>query len=140
MKVKPRVLVMEDNAVNLALTVEMLSNLGLEALCVSDAESGIRLARETSPALILMDIQLPGMDGLDAARIIRADPAIRDTKIVAVTAFAMQGDREKILGSGCDGYISKPVRYREFFDTVRRVLGLDEDRAGRMQENGKDQD
>ncbi len=120
-----KALVMEDNPVNLSLTVELLSQLGLEALCASDAESGIRLARENKPELILMDIQLPGIDGLNAARLIKADPATRSAKIVAVTAFAMQGDKEKIMEAGCDAYLAKPIRYKEFFDTVRGVLGLD---------------
>jgi CheY-like chemotaxis protein len=73
---------------------------------------------------INMDIQLPGIDGLDAARLIKADPTTRHARIVAVTAFAMQGDREKIIKAGCDAYIAKPIRYREFFDTVNELLGL----------------
>ena len=127
-----KVLVMEDNPVNMTLTVELLSQLGLEAVCASDADSGIKIARQVRPSLILVDIQLPGIDGLQAARILKADPVMRDTKIVAVTAFAMQGDREKIIEAGCDAYISKPIRYKEFLDTIKGLLQRQHSRSSEI--------
>jgi two-component system cell cycle response regulator DivK len=83
-----------------------------------DAEEGIRLARQWLPQLILMDVQLPGMDGLTATRLLKSEEATRGIKIVALTALAMSGDREKITAAGCDGYIAKPIRYRAFLQEV----------------------
>lgn len=113
-----RILVIEDNAVNMRLTVTLLQREGHEVLEAIDAEEGIRLAREGLPVLILMDVQLPGMDGLAASRLLKADPATRDIRIVALTALAMTGDREKVAAAGCDGYITKPIRYQEFMKIV----------------------
>lgn len=113
-----RILVIEDNAANMKLAVFLLEREDHEVLQAADAEEGVRLAREHLPDLILMDIQLPGMDGLAAARLLKDDAATRDIKVVALTAFAMSGDREKIEASGCDGYIAKPIRYQEFLKVV----------------------
>ncbi|TAN53063.1 MAG: response regulator [Methylococcaceae bacterium] len=113
-----RILVIEDNAANMKLAVFLLEQAGHEVFQASDAEEGIRLAREQHPALILMDVQLPGMDGLAATRLLKGDAITRDIKIVALTAFAMRGDREKIEAAGCDGYIAKPIRYQEFLQVV----------------------
>lgn len=113
-----RILVIEDNAANMKLAVLLLQRQGHEVLQATDAENGIRLARECMPRLILMDIQLPGMDGLAAARLLKADAATRDIRIVALTALAMTGDRERVAAAGCDGYISKPIRYQEFMKIV----------------------
>ena len=112
------ILVIEDNAANMKLAVFLLEQSGHEALKAGDAEEGIRLARERLPQLILMDVQLPGMDGLAATRLLKADAATRDIKVVALTALAMSGDREKTVAAGCDGYIAKPIRYREFLKVV----------------------
>ncbi|MFH1872724.1 MAG: response regulator [Pseudomonadota bacterium] len=117
-----RILVVEDNAMNMKLTVAMLQQGNHEVLQAADAEEGIRLARECRPALILMDVQLPGMDGLAASRLLKADTATRSIKIVALTALAMQGDRERVTAAGCDGYISKPIHYREFLKTVSEMV------------------
>jgi len=117
-----RILVVEDNAVNMRLTVTLLLREGHEVLEAVDAEEGTRLARECLPELILMDIQLPGMDGLTASRLLKADPATRDIKIVALTALAMKGDRERVAEAGCDGYISKPIRYQEFLTVVGEMV------------------
>ncbi|MBT8350010.1 MAG: response regulator, partial [Deltaproteobacteria bacterium] len=87
-----------------------------------DAEVGIRLAREQHPDLILMDIQLPGMDGLAATREIKNDPKMKDVSIVALTSYAMQGDEEKARDAGCAGYISKPIDTRSFLETVGKFL------------------
>ena len=117
-----RVLVIEDNALNMKLVRSLLA-IGehgiIEAL---DAESGIRLAREQKPDLILMDIQLPNMDGLDATRIIKSDPALKDTVIIALTSHVMDGDERKAKEAGCDGYISKPIYTRAFLKTMEKHL------------------
>lgn len=117
-----RVLVVEDNAINMKLTVALLQGGNHEVLQAVDAEEGIRLARECQPVLILMDVQLPGMDGLTAARLLKADAATRAIKIVALTALAMRGDRERVTAAGCDGYISKPIHYQEFLKTVSEMV------------------
>lgn len=117
-----RILVVEDNAVNMKLTVALLQREGHEILEAVDAEEGIRLAREHLPPLILMDVQLPGMDGLSASRLLKADAATRGIRIVALTALAMNGDRERVAAAGCDGYISKPIRYQEFLKVVGEML------------------
>lgn len=119
-----RILVIEDHAPNMKLAVFLLEKEGHEVLQAPDAEEGIGLARARCPTLILMDVQLPGMDGLAAARLLKGDAATRAIKVVAVTAFAMSGDREKIEAAGCDGYIAKPIRYQEFLQVVRDVLAV----------------
>jgi two-component system cell cycle response regulator DivK len=117
-----RILVIEDNPVNMRLTVTLLQREGHEILEAADAEEGIRLARVHLPQLILMDVQLPGMDGLAASRLLKADAATHGIKIVALTALAMAGDRERVAAAGCDGYISKPIRYREFLKVVGEMV------------------
>lgn len=119
-----RILVIEDHAPNMKLAVFLLEKEGHEVLQAPDAEEGIGLARARSPTLILMDVQLPGMDGLAATRLLKGDAVTRAIKVVAVTAFAMSGDREKIEAAGCDGYIAKPIRYQEFLRVVRDVLAV----------------
>ncbi len=112
------VLVIEDNKLNMKLMrgIFQLSNYQIiEAL---DAETGIRLAREHHPFLILMDIQLPGMDGLAATQLIKSNPKLKDIPVVALTSFAMQGDEEKALESGCDGYITKPIDVQHVLKTI----------------------
>lgn len=119
----PCILVIEDNPANMKLAVLLLEQAGHEVLQATDAEEGIGLARERLPQLILMDIQLPGMDGLSATRLLKADAATQAIRIVALTALAMHGDREKITAAGCDGYIAKPIRYQAFLQVVGEVLG-----------------
>ncbi len=125
MKVKT-ILVIEDNKLNMKL-VNGLVKIGkyrmLEAI---DAESGIELIREHRPDLVLMDIQLPGMDGLSATKIIKEDPELKDIPIVALTSYAMQGDKEKALAAGCTGYIAKPIDTRKFLETVSQYLKDDD--------------
>lgn len=116
------ILVVEDNAANMKLAVFLLEQAGHEVLQATDAEAGIRLARERLPQLILMDVQLPGMDGLTATRLLKADAATRAIKVVALTALAMGGDEEKIRAAGCDGYIAKPIRYQAFLQVVGKML------------------
>jgi len=117
-----RILIIEDNYINMKLTAALLHQQGHDVLQAVDAEEGTRLARERLPDLILMDIQLPGMDGLTASRLLKSDAATRGIKIVALTALAMKGDRERIEAAGCDGYISKPIRYQEFLKVVGEMV------------------
>jgi two-component system, cell cycle response regulator DivK len=91
-------------------------------LSAADAEAGLTLARDERPDLILMDIQLPGMDGLEATALLKQNAATRDIRVVALTALAMKGDEERIRAAGCDGYIAKPIRYRSFLATVAAHL------------------
>lgn len=116
------ILIVEDNPANMKLAAFLLENAGHAVLQAVDAETALQLARAGAPDLILMDVQLPGMDGLEATRRLKADPATRAIKIVALTAFAMPGDEEKIHAAGCDGYIAKPIRYKEFLATVAALL------------------
>ena len=116
------VLVVEDNAMNMKLVRSLLHLGKYQVLEAVDAENGIQLAREHHPDLILMDIQLPGMDGLTATREIKNDPAAKDITIIALTSYAMQGDEEKAKNAGCAGYISKPIDTRSFLETVGQFL------------------
>jgi two-component system cell cycle response regulator DivK len=119
---KPHILVIEDMPANMKLATLLLRREGYEVLQATNAHDGIALAREHRPALILMDIQLPGMDGLDATRILKADQATRAIPVVALTAFAMKGDEDRILAAGCDGYVAKPIQYKLFLATVKQKL------------------
>ena len=107
-----KILVVEDNPLNMELTADILGAAGYTVLRAENAERGIALAREESPALILMDISLPGMDGLSAVEILREETETRTIPVVALTAHAMKGDEEKALVAGCDGYITKPIDTR----------------------------
>ncbi|MCP5197818.1 MAG: response regulator [Gammaproteobacteria bacterium] len=117
------VLVIEDNPTNMKLAVFLLEKEGYEVKQAIDAEEGLRLARAQYPDLILMDVKLPGMDGLTAARYLKNEALTKNTKIIAFTAHAMTSDREKIESAGCDGYITKPIRYQDFLKIVEVVLG-----------------
>ncbi len=117
-----KILIIEDNPANMKLSSDLLAKVGYEVLEAFDAETGIAMARDQAPDLILMDIQLPGMDGLTATRRLKGEHATMDIPIIALTAFAMKGDEEKMLASGCDGYIAKPIRYKEFLATVESFL------------------
>ena len=117
-----RVLVIEDNAANMTLAVFLLQSAGHTVLSATDAEGGLRLARSEQPDLILMDIQLPGMDGLAATLLLKQDAATRAIPVIALTALAMKGDEERIRKAGCDGYIAKPMRYQEFLATIATHL------------------
>ena len=116
------ILIVEDNEKNLKLVRDVLRHTGYQTIEAGTGEDGIRLAKERGPALILMDIQLPGMDGITALGQLRADPATRAIPVIAVTASAMTQDRKKILAAGFDGYQTKPIRLREFMDVVRQTL------------------
>jgi two-component system, cell cycle response regulator DivK len=117
-----KILIIEDHPSNMKLAADLLKGAGYEVLEATDAHLGITMARESRPDLILMDIQLPGMDGLAATRILKEDDTTRSSKVIALTAFAMKGDEEKIQAAGCDGYIAKPIRYKEFLRKVASFL------------------
>ncbi len=116
------VLVIEDNATNMTLAVFLLESAGHSVSKAVNAEAGLTLAREQHPDLILMDIQLPGMDGLQATALLKADAVTRDIPVIALTALAMKGDEERIRAAGCNGYISKPINYRAFLATIASEL------------------
>ena len=103
------ILIVEDNPRNLKLIRDILQFRGYTTLEAETGEAGVTLARERQPALILMDVQLPGMDGRTATKALKADPSTRQIPVIAMTAFAMKGDRESLLADGFDGYISKPI-------------------------------
>lgn len=121
MKIKT-ILVVEDNDLNMKLVRGLIKIGKYRMLEANDAEIGIQLVREQRPDLVLMDIQLPGMDGLSATKIIKEDPSVKDIPIVALTSYAMQGDEEKALEAGCTGYIAKPIDTRKFLKTISQYL------------------
>ena len=117
-----RVLVIEDNAANMRLATFLLENEGHVVLAANDAEAGLTIARDDKPDLVLMDIQLPGMDGLEATALLKGDAATRAIPVIALTALAMKGDEERIRAAGCDGYIAKPLAYKNFITVVTEHL------------------
>jgi two-component system cell cycle response regulator DivK len=117
-----KILIVEDNPANMKLAVFLLQSAGHTVLSATDAEAGLTLARVEHPDLILMDIQLPGMDGLEAIGQLKRDEATRAIPVIALTALAMKGDEERIRAAGCDGYIAKPMRYQEFLTTIAAQL------------------
>ena len=112
------VLIVEDNPANMRLATYLLESAGHGVLTAPDAEAGFALARTEQPDLILMDIQLPGMDGLEATMLLKRDAATRHIPVIALTALAMKGDEERIRAAGCEGYIAKPMRYSDFLATI----------------------
>ena len=113
-----RVLIVEDNPANMTLAVFLLESVGHTVLTATDAETGLTLARSEQPDLVLMDIQLPGMDGLEATAILKRSAATRSIPVIALTALAMKGDEERIRAAGCDGYIAKPLDYKGFLASI----------------------
>ena len=105
-------LIVDDNAINLKLVRVLLEGEGYEVRVAADADEALAILTQFRPRLILMDIQLPGMDGLTLTRMLKANPSMRDIIILGLTAYAMKGDEERILAAGCDGYIAKPVDTR----------------------------
>jgi CheY-like chemotaxis protein len=103
------ILIVDDNTQNLKLARVVLANEGFDVHTASNAEDALQLLRTVTPRLILMDVQLPGMDGLELTRRLKADPATRAIRVIALTAYAMKGDDEKAFAAGCDGYITKPI-------------------------------
>ena len=119
---KGTILVIEDNEQNLYLVTFILESQGYQVIQATDGQTGIHMASQNRPDLILLDIQLPGMDGHEVARTIKQDPEIRSIPIVAVTSYAMVGDREKVLEAGCEGYIEKPINPDTFISQVEEHL------------------
>ena len=118
----PTILVVEDNPINMKLVVLLLETASHKVLTAISAEAGLTIAREQQPDLILMDIQLAGMDGLEATELLKIDPKTSSIPVIALTALAMKGDEERIMAAGCDGYIAKPINYKEFLATVASSL------------------
>jgi two-component system cell cycle response regulator DivK len=116
------ILIVDDTPVNLKLTRILLVNEGYTVVTAASAEEALELLRSYRPRLILADIQLPGMDGLEMTRLIRRDARTRDIAVVALTAFAMKGDEQKAMDAGCDGYITKPIDTRTLGDRIRQLL------------------
>jgi two-component system cell cycle response regulator DivK len=116
------ILLVEDNSANMKLSLFLLESADHTVIAATNAETGLALAREKHPDLILMDIQLPGMDGLEATSRLKADEATRKIPVIALTALAMKGDEERIRAAGCDGYIAKPLDYKQFLATVKSHL------------------
>lgn len=114
--------IVEDNPSNMKLITGVLQRAGYQTLAAKDADAGIPLIREQLPDLVLMDIHMPGTDGLSETRLLKKDDATRHIPIIAVTARAMDGDREAILAAGCDAYTSKPIRYKELLVQIREIL------------------
>jgi two-component system, cell cycle response regulator DivK len=117
-----RILVIEDNPANMKLATLLLTKAGHTTLSAVDAETGLTQARAERPDLILMDIQLPGMDGLAATALLKADPATASIPVIALTAMAMKEDQEKTKVAGCDAYIAKPLRYQELYAAIDGLL------------------
>ena len=116
------ILVIEDHPLNFELVQDLLLLHGFAVQHAWSAEEGICLARQQSPALVLMDLSLPGMDGLCATRRMKADPAIADIPVIALTAHAMKGDNELVRAAGCDGYLTKPINTRTFIAEILKFL------------------
>jgi two-component system, cell cycle response regulator DivK len=116
------ILIVEDNPRNLKLVRDVLNHVGYRTLEAATAEDGLALARAEHPGLVLMDVQLPGMDGIEALACLRADPATADVRVVAVTAFAMKEDRARFIAAGFDGYLEKPLDVRELPGQVAAAL------------------
>lgn len=117
-----KILIVEDNPANMKLATMLLARVGHMVLSAVDAESGLALALAELPKLILMDIQLPGMDGLAAARILKQNPLTAAIPIIALTALAMKDDESKAMAAGCDAYIAKPLRYQDLYVAIDALL------------------
>ncbi|MEO6567045.1 MAG: response regulator [Casimicrobiaceae bacterium] len=117
-----KILIVEDNPANMTLAVFLMQSVGHTVSSATDAEAGLTIAQSWQPQLILMDIQLPGMDGLQATTLLKQSEATRAIPVIALTALAMKGDEVRIRAAGCDGYIAKPIRYREFLAAIAASL------------------
>ncbi|WP_194721273.1 response regulator [Noviherbaspirillum malthae] len=117
-----KILIIEDSPANMKLAVLLVGSAGHTSLQAEDARKGIAAVHAERPDLILMDMQLPDMDGMEATAILKADESTRDIPVVALTASAMKGDRERMLSAGCDGYIEKPIDFASFVAEINAVL------------------
>lgn len=118
-----KVMIVEDNELNMKLFNDLLQAQGYETVQVRDGKDVVRLVRQHRPNLIIMDIQLPGVSGVELTKQIKSDPTLKEIPVLAVTAFAMKGDQDKIMESGCDGYLSKPISVPIFLETVAKFFG-----------------
>ena len=118
------ILIVDDNAANLKLARVLLSGEGYEVRTASDATEALTVLQSFRPRLILMDLQMPGMDGFELTRCLKADPAMKRIVILALTAYAMKGDEEKARAAGCDGYISKPIDTRALPNEIAKHLKM----------------
>ncbi|MDX2077269.1 MAG: response regulator [bacterium] len=118
------ILVVEDNEMNLDMLSRRLSKRGHEVLIATDGAQGVEMAQRQKPKLILMDMSLPVMDGWQATRLIKADPSVKHIPIIALTAHAIAGDREKCLAAGCDEYETKPIKFPELLAKIDHFLGI----------------
>lgn len=116
------ILIVEDNLLNMKLFSDLLQSRGYKTIEAKDGSDVLHLVREYKPDLILMDIQLPGLSGLEVTGMLKAENDLRDIPVIAVTAFAMKDDERKILEGGCDGYIAKPIAVADFLETIDRWL------------------
>ena len=126
----PRILIVDDHATNIELTRFVLEADGLLVDAVSNARQALQQIHASPPDLVLMDIQMPGIDGLDLTRRLKADPATRSIVVVAFTAYAMKGDEARLRCAGCDGYLAKPINVARFADQVRALLAAGVQAAG----------
>ncbi len=117
------ILIVEDNELNMKLFNDLLQAHGYDTVQTMDGRDAIKLAREHKPDLVLMDIQLPEISGLEVTKMMKADDELKSIPVIAVTAFAMKGDEEKIREGGCEGYIAKPISVPTFLATVAQFLG-----------------
>src|SRR5919107_4371498 len=127
-KVAKTVLIVEDNELNMKLFHDLIQAHGYNILQTKDGMEALKLARQHKPDLILMDIQLPEVSGLEVTKWLKEDDDLRSIPVVAVTAFAMKGDEERIREGGCEAYLSKPISVGKFIETVRHFLGPEEQR------------
>ena len=118
-----KILIVEDNELNMKLFHDLLEVHGYTTLQTKDGREALELARKHRPDLILMDIQLPEVSGLEVTKWIKADDELKSIPVIAVTAFAMKGDEEKIRSGGCEAYIAKPISVNSFLETIQTVLG-----------------
>jgi len=121
-----RILIVEDEFRNRKLLRDVLKRFGYDVVEASDGHEAVEMVKTWRPDLILMDIQMPVMDGFEATRIIKKDPETSHIPIIAITAYAMEGDRERILQAGCDGYISKPIEIKDFLAKIESFLKEEE--------------
>jgi two-component system cell cycle response regulator DivK len=117
-----KILIVEDNPANMDLASMLLLRVGHTVLRAVDAEAGVKLAHAEHPDLILMDVQLPGMDGLEATGLLKQNPATAAIPVIALTALAMKEDEAKAMAAGCDGYIAKPLRYKDLYTAIDILL------------------
>lgn len=117
------VMIVENNELNMKLFNDLLQSQGYNTVWSADGKDVLKLARQHRPDLILMDVQLPGVSGVELTRALKADAELKIIPIIAVTAFAMKGDEEKIREGGCDGYLSKPISIPVFLETVAKFIG-----------------